>query len=102
MPATATRGAQVVLDGDAQKIARGTYAPTFDANHTAMRNGHVAGTIPDGNKPDGSTRTGGAATEIMTTQPPLQAFANDAAAAAGGILIGGYYRTASAVMIRVA
>jgi|SRR5215467_5479757 len=102
MPATATRGAQVVLDGDNQKIARGTYAPTFDANHTAMRNSHAAGTNPDGNKPDGSTRSGGAATEYLTGQSPLGNFANDAAAATGGVAIGQTYRNGSTVMVRVA
>ena len=33
---------------------------------------------------------------------PLANYANDAAAAAGGIAVGQYYRTGSAVMVRVA
>jgi len=102
MPATATRGAQTVLEGDGQRIARGTYATTFEANHTAMRNAHAGGTIPDGNKPDGSTRTGLAATEVLLAQSLPQNFANDAAAATGGIAIGQTYRNGSALMIRVA
>jgi len=101
MPATLTRGAQVRLEGDAQRVARGTFAATFAGNHEAMRNGHVAGTYPDGNRPDGSTRTGLAATEPMLAQNLPQNFANDAAAAAGGIAIGQTYRAGSALMVRV-
>ena len=35
----------------------------------------------------------------LTTVPP--AYANDAAAAAGGVIVGGTYRTGSALMVRV-
>ena len=101
MPQTGLRGAQTVLDGDGQRIARGTFAATFDANHTAQRNAHAAGTVPDGNKPDGTTRTGLAATDFIQGQTPLQQFANDAAAATGGIAVGQLYRNNSQVMVRV-
>ena len=38
---------------------------------------------------------------VLAGGQPLKDFANDAAAAAGGVPINGFYRTASAVKIRV-
>ncbi len=59
MPATATgRGAQVVLDGDAQAAARGAYATTMRGNAAAKVALELAGIYADGSTPDGSTLTG--------------------------------------------
>ena len=67
MPATATgRGAQVILDGDAQRAARGAYAGSYVANAMYLdlleRNGLVA---DSDRAPDGRTNTGGTASDYL-------------------------------------
>ncbi len=72
MPATATgRGAQVILDGDAQAAARGAYAATMDGNAGRMAALELAGTVPDGSTADGSTSTGGAPRAKSTVMPSV-------------------------------
>ena len=106
MPATATgRGAQVVLDpiGDHAKAARGAYAPTLERNLQKRRDDHVAGTVADGNSSDGRTNTGVIATDVPVspgTTLPVAA-ANDAAAQAAGVPIGGTYRIGNALQVRI-
>jgi lysophospholipase L1-like esterase len=67
MPATATgRGAQVILDGDAQRAARGAYAPTYSANARVMESLRDAGLVADGTTtPDGTTKTGSQASDYV-------------------------------------
>jgi lysophospholipase L1-like esterase len=66
MPATATgRGAQVILDGDAQKAARGAYAPTYGGNAARLADLQRSGAVADGLSPDGTTRTGGGAEDYL-------------------------------------
>ena len=59
MPATATgRGAQVILDGDAQRAARGAYANTYVANARFLEDMEIAGLVADSDaSPDGTTKT---------------------------------------------
>jgi hypothetical protein len=67
MPATATgRGAQVILDGDAQKAARGAYATTYGANARYLEDLQRNGIVADGVvTQDGTTRTGAAAADYL-------------------------------------
>ena len=67
MPATATgRGAQVILDGDAQRAARGAYAPTLTGNATRLDDLQRQGAVADGTiTPDGTTRTGAPAADYL-------------------------------------
>jgi hypothetical protein len=56
----------VILDGDAQKAARGAYAPTFVANAGRLDALQRAGAVADGTTtPDGTTRTGATATDYL-------------------------------------
>jgi lysophospholipase L1-like esterase len=59
MPATATgRGAQVILDGDAQRAARGAYANTYVANARFLEDMEIAGLVADSDTTsDGTTKT---------------------------------------------
>jgi hypothetical protein len=67
MPATATgRGAQVILDGDAQRAARGAYANSYVANAMYLDSLARSGAVADGmTTPDGTTRTGTAASDYI-------------------------------------
>jgi lysophospholipase L1-like esterase len=67
MPATATgRGAQVILDGDAQRAARGAYANTQLANMMYLDSLELSGIVADGETtPDGTTRTGAPAKDYL-------------------------------------
>jgi hypothetical protein len=49
----------------------------------------------------GAIRSGGILTQLFTTLSAVPAFADDAAAQSAGVPIGGFYRTASVVKIRV-
>jgi hypothetical protein len=70
MPATATgRGAQVILDGDAQKAARGAYAPTLVANSRYLESQQKSGAVADGSTPDGTTITGAPAEDYIVDAP---------------------------------
>jgi hypothetical protein len=79
MPATATgRGAQVVIDpgSDTEKAIRGSYATTLEANAAKVAADVAAGTVSDGNRPDGTTPTTMAtdyAVQPMTTAAPIAA-----------------------------
>jgi hypothetical protein len=67
MPATATgRGAQVILDGDAQKAARGAYAPTYVGNAARLADLQRTGAVADGAATqDGTTRSGMPASDYL-------------------------------------
>jgi hypothetical protein len=67
MPATATgRGAQVILDGDAQRAARGAYATTYGGNARYLEDLQRTGIVADGVvTQDGTTRTGAAAADYL-------------------------------------
>jgi len=67
MPATATgRGAQAILDGDAQRAARGAYASTQLGNTMYLEDLERAGVVADGfSTPDGTTRTGAPASDYL-------------------------------------
>lgn len=75
MASPAGRGAQVRLDGDAQKAARGGLGGTLIATLEAKRLLEYTGAASDGATLDGSTRTGVAA--------------EDEVLAPGGVLVGG-------------
>jgi lysophospholipase L1-like esterase len=85
MPATATgRGAQVILDGDAQKAARGAYAPTYLGNASRLADLQRSGAVADGSGPDGTTLTGGGAEDYLVdpvSGNALTAITRDAARA---------------------
>lgn len=66
MPATETgRGAQVIIDptSDTAMAIRGAYADTMEANLAKVAADVLAGDVASGYRPDGSTHTGGPATE---------------------------------------
>lgn len=63
MASPAGRGAQVRLDGDAQKAARGALGLPLPQTLEAKRLLEFAGTVADGTTLDGSTRTGTAAAD---------------------------------------
>jgi hypothetical protein len=48
----------------------------------------------------GATRSGGVLNQLFTTLSAVPEYADDSAAAAGGVPVGGFYRTASTVKIR--
>lgn len=52
------RGAQVRLDGEQQRIARGAAGPTLLANNEAKRLLELSGSVSDGLTPDGSSPLG--------------------------------------------
>ena len=59
------RGAQVLLDGDARKAARGVAATTLRGNADAKIALEIAGAIGDGTTPDGSSRTGAPPEDVL-------------------------------------
>jgi len=66
MPATATgRGAQVILDGDAQRAARGAYANTYTGNASFLDDLQRTGIVADSTSPDGTTKTGAPANDYI-------------------------------------
>jgi lysophospholipase L1-like esterase len=85
MPATATgRGAQVILDGDAQKAARGAFGNSYAANAMYLDSLQRSGVVADGFSPDGTTRSGGAAEDYLvdpTVSANLAVITRDAARA---------------------
>lgn len=66
MAATATgRGAQVILDGDAQSAARGAYTTSLAGNLARKLDLETAGTFASGATSDGRTSTGVAAEDVI-------------------------------------
>jgi hypothetical protein len=107
--ATATgRGAQVVLGdgaGAGRDVARGAFSSSFDANQAESRRLHYNGIVANGAQSDGTTRSGAPAVDLLVSSRLADAgqnFANDAAAASGGVAIGQLYRNGSILMVRVA
>jgi hypothetical protein len=67
MASAAGRGAQVILDGDAQAAARGALSRDLRCNAAAKRALELQGVVPDGYQPDGSTITGTPADDLDVT-----------------------------------
>jgi len=65
MPSEAGRGAQVLLDEDARKAARGATGGRLMDNLLAKRAAEVSGAAATGDKPDGSTTTGAPADDVV-------------------------------------
>lgn len=63
-----SRGAQVILTGEAQTAARGGLAGDIEGNTLAKRALEADGTVADGTTPDGSTLTGKPAADIAVTE----------------------------------
>lgn len=63
-----SRGAQVILTGEAQTAARGGLSGDLTENTLAKRALEADGTVADGTTPDGSTRTGKPAADIPVTE----------------------------------
>ena len=63
-----SRGAQVILTGEAQTAARGGLAGDIEGNTVAKRAMEADGTVADGSTPDGSTLTGKPAADIPVTE----------------------------------
>lgn len=61
-----TRGAQVVLTGEAQEAARGGYPGDIEGNTLVKRALEADGTVPDGYGPDGSAADKPAADAVVT------------------------------------
>lgn len=60
-----SRGAQVVLTGEAQTAARGGLADSIEGNTLAMKAMQADGTVADGSTVDGSTLTGEPAADVV-------------------------------------
>jgi hypothetical protein len=63
-----SRGAQVILTGDAVTAARGGLAGSIEENTLAKRALEADGTVADGTTPDGSTLTGKPAADVAVTE----------------------------------
>ena len=63
-----SRGAQVILTGEAQTAARGGLAGDIEGNTIAKKALEADGTVADGSTPDGSTLTGKPAADIPVTE----------------------------------
>ena len=63
-----SRGAQVILTGEAQTAARGGLAGDIEGNTIAKRAMEADGTVADGSTPDGSTLTGKPAADVPVTE----------------------------------
>jgi hypothetical protein len=63
-----SRGAQVILSGEAQTAARGGLAGDIEGNTLAKRALEADGTVADGTTPDGSTLTGKPAADVAVTE----------------------------------
>ena len=63
-----SRGAQVILTGEAQTAARGGLAGDLEGNTIAKRALEADGTVADGSTPDGSTLTGKPAADVPVTE----------------------------------
>jgi hypothetical protein len=63
-----SRGAQVILTGEAVTAARGGLAGSIEENTLAKEALEADGTVADGYSPDGSTRTGKPAADIAVTE----------------------------------
>jgi hypothetical protein len=63
-----SRGAQVILTGEAQDAARGGLAGDLEGNTLAKRALEADGTVADGTTPDGSTLTGKPAADVAVTE----------------------------------
>lgn len=67
-PQFPSRGAQVILTGEAQAAARGGMGGDIEQNTAVKRALEADGTVADGSTPDGSTRTGRPAPDVVVTQ----------------------------------
>ena len=63
-----SRGAQVILSGQAQTAARGGLAGDLEGNTLAKRALEADGTVADGSTPDGSTLTGKPPADVVVTE----------------------------------
>jgi hypothetical protein len=63
-----SRGAQVILTGEAQTAARGGLAGDLEGNTLAKRALEADGTVADGSTPDGSTSTGKPPADVVVTE----------------------------------
>lgn len=63
-----SRGAQVILSGEAQTAARGGLAGDIEGNTLAKKALEADGTVADGTTPDGSTLSGKPAADIAVTE----------------------------------
>jgi hypothetical protein len=63
-----SRGAQVILTGEAQTAARGGLAGDLEGNTLAKRALEADGTVADGTTPDGSTLTGKPPADVVVTE----------------------------------
>jgi hypothetical protein len=85
MASTPGRGAQVRIDGDAQKAARGVLSPSVEGNRDLKRALEAAGTVADGSTIDGSTQTGVAAEEEVLAPGGVATAAAAVASVAGKV-----------------
>lgn len=81
MASEAGRGAQVRLDGGARQLARGGVGTRLIDSIRGKQDLEAAGVVADGNRPDGSTRTGLAAEDEVLSRGGDEAEAFAAAAA---------------------
>lgn len=90
MASVAGRGAQVRLDGDEQRAARGALAGSIVANTAAKRAAELAGVVSDGSTADGSTVTGTAAEDEVLAPNGIgaDAIAGAVAGATAGAISG--------------
>jgi hypothetical protein len=63
-----SRGAQVILTGEAQDAARGGLAGDIEGNTLAKRALEADGTVADGTTPDGSTLSGKPPADVVVTE----------------------------------
>jgi hypothetical protein len=63
-----SRGAQVILTGEAQDAARGGLAGDLEGNVLAKRALEADGTVADGTTPDGTTRTGKPPADVVVSE----------------------------------
>jgi hypothetical protein len=68
-----SRGAQVILTGEAQDAARGGLAGDIEGNTLAKRALEADGTVADGTTPDGSTLTGKPPADVVVTEQASRA-----------------------------
>lgn len=63
-----TRGAQVILSGDAQTAARGGFPGDIEGNTVVKKALEADGTVADGSTPDGTTITGKPPADVVVTE----------------------------------
>jgi hypothetical protein len=72
-PRVNTRGAQVVLTGEAIEAARGGFPGDIEGNTLVKKALEADGTVADGSTPDGSTLTGKPAPDAVVTTEAIPA-----------------------------